>query len=1106
MPSSIPVRKSTRGIVLGAAVGLVVVIALFVASAFSYLSWNARADHALRVQRAANEWILALLDVEGDARGYIRAPEIAEFPAPYESALKKERSAGERLRGLVQDNALQTANVTLAERHARAALDRIRELVTMVGEGRQREAAARLNHGETKRDMDTLRDDIDRICRGEELLLVRRRAMARTRAALTFSGGTLLSLASLGLLAAAWRIQRSREELLDRVAREARGQLAGLSDVAMALTEARIRSDVARAIVEHGVRICGADTCTLYSFDDTNDVLELVGHQGVEPEVIDRIRHISESSGNPAIFETLKSGKTFWAESHADYRRLFPMLAELKAEGPRANAFWSVPLIVEGRPVGLLGMGYYEARRFSREERGFIETLSRQCAQALLRAARFEREDEARRWFTTTLRSIGDAVIATDPKGRISFMNRVAENLTGWEEAGARGRHLDDVFRIFSEETGAAAESPVTKVLREGTVVGLANHTVLRSKSGVDIPIDDSGAPIRNESGRLFGVVLVFRDVRHEKARRLQSEFLAAAGEVLASSIDYDETVQAVARVVVPTMADWCVVDIIEPGTKALRQVAVSHVDPEKVRFAKELGERYPPDPKAPRGAFEVVRTGRAELYPEIPDALLEASAVDAEHLRIVRELKLESAMVVPLKTRNRTIGAMTFVYASSGRRYAESDLDFAQDFARRAAMTIENALVIKEAEAGRARERLLRNQAETASRAKDEFLAMVSHELRTPLTAILGWAVTLRGRGPSPDVDRALAVIERNARTQAKLIDDVLDVSRIVSGNLALILGPTNVGQVVRASVETVTPAAEAKEIAISVDVSDESLTITADADRVQQIVWNLLSNAVKFTPKGGKVFVAARREGADIVIRVSDTGEGVRPDLLPIIFEPFKQADASPTRRHGGLGLGLAIVKQLVSAHGGTVDAESEGDNRGSTFTVRLPARSAVSTVKGRAGSPLVAAATARAGTPRLDGLCVVVVDDEADALQLVSEVLRERGAEVHCVASPKEAVDKIASVRPDVIVSDIGMPAMDGYTLMRRIRSLPIELGGRTPAVALTAYARTEDAQRAFAAGYQMHVAKPVEPYQLATVVANLGGRSQDDGPSTPNNAVQ
>jgi signal transduction histidine kinase/ActR/RegA family two-component response regulator len=558
---------------------------------------------------------------------------------------------------------------------------------------------------------------------------------------------------------------------------------------------------------------------------------------------------------------------------------------------------------------------------------------------------------------------------------------------------------------------------------------------VLRSRAGVEIPIDDSGAPIRNEGGRVLGVVLVFRDVTSDKRDRARSEFLAKAGEALVASIDYQATLATVARFAVPTLADWCAVELLEPGANASKQVAVAHVDE---------GKR----------------------------------------------------MVVPLRVRGRSFGAITFVYAESGRCYSEDDLTFAEDFARRAAMAIENALFLKETEEARAKERVLRGEAELASRAKDQFLATVSHELRTPLNAILGWTVTLRQRKQAEDVDRALAIVERNARVQTKLIEDVLDISRIISGKLELNLGPTNVAEAVSAAIETVTPAAQAKDINTSIDVPDGSLTFTADADRLQQIVWNLLSNAVKFTPKGGSVTVGAFRDGSEVCIFVSDTGEGIRSEVLPLVFDPFQQADASTTRRHGGLGLGLSIVKQLVSAHGGTVRAESEGEGKGAKLTVRLPARAVVPAISRKSSSNAVRASAAGTNpAPRLDGLRLLVVDDEEDALVLVGEVLREQGAEVHFAASALEALVKFEEIRPDVIVSDIGMPGVDGLSLIRQVRALTPQQGGRTPAVALTAYARAEEAQRAFAAGYQMHVAKPVEPTHLATVVANLGGRSLD-----------
>jgi PAS domain S-box-containing protein len=891
----------------------------------------------------------------------------------------------------------------------------------------------------------------------------------------------------------------SLRNISERVA--ATRRLESLADLASALSAARTRAEVAAVVVERGARAAGADTCTLYMLTPSGDALELIGERGAAPEVVDRIRRITATTGTPATFATLKSGESLWAEDEAEYRAMFPAIATMIATGQRAKALWSVPLIAEGRPVGLLGMGFFAPRQFSPSERSFVHTFTRHCAQALLRATRLEREDQAQRWLATTLRSIGDAVIATDIDGRVTFMNPIAESLTGFAEADARGAHLGDVFRIVSEETREVVESPVTKVLRQGAGVGLANHTVLRARDGSEIPIADSGAPIKDDDGRLLGVVLVFRDATEETRGAVRREFLAKAGEALASSsLDYRATLSTVAQLAVPQLADWCAVDLVEPGHAAPQQVAVAHVDPGKVELARRLGETYPPDPGSATGAPNVIRTGKAELYARIPAELLRAGARDDAHRAIIEELRLQSAMVVPLRGRLHTFGAITFVHAESGRHYGEDDLAFAEDFARRAALAIENARALKETEEARARERALRRDAESANRAKDEFLATVSHELRTPLNAILGWTVTLRNRKPGPELDRALMIIERNARAQARLVDDVLDASRIISGKLSLALGPTNVAAMVRAAADAVAPAAEAKHLALTIDIDDESLSIMADADRVQQMMWNLLSNAVKFTPKDGAVVVRSHLEGSDVWISVEDTGEGIGAQALPFVFDPFWQADASTTRRHGGLGLGLAIVKQLVTAHGGTIQATSPGEHRGATFTVRLPARGvtpAVASTSARAAAKMMVDGRAigppEAPIPRLDGLRLLVVDDEEDARALVADVLREQGAEVHAAASADEALALFDRVRPDVLVSDIGMPDVDGYSFIRQIRSRAAERGGRTPAVAVTAYARSEDAQRAFAAGYQSHVAKPVEPAQLAIVIANLGGRS-------------
>jgi len=869
-------------------------------------------------------------------------------------------------------------------------------------------------------------------------------------------------------------------------------RLESLTELAVALSGAVTKSEVANLVVEQGKRQAGADMATLYVLDEHGEGLDLLAQRGVSPAVLQKLARISKTEGNPRVLETLTTGVSVWAETEREYAAIFPEVARLS--GRLAKAFWSVPLVVEGRPVGLLGMGFFEEQRFSAEDRRFVETFTKLCAQALLRAVRRDRENMAWRWLATTLQSIGDAVIATDNAGLITFMNGVAERLTGFADGEARGRPLHEIFRIFSEQTREVVESPVSKVLREGTVVGLANHTLLRTKHGAEIPIDDSGAPIRDENGVIYGVVLVFRDVSLEKRAEKRRAFLAGAMETLASSLDYRTTLRRVAELAVPELADWCTIDILEPGAQVSQQLAVAHVDPAKVAYAREVGQRYPANRDAPTGAPHVIRSGESELYSELPPELIEGAARDAEHLRILRELKLESCMIVALRSEaGRTLGAMTFIYADSGRHYHQEDLRFAEDFARRAALAIENARAASEIEAARAREQTLRERAEQASMTKDHFLATVSHELRTPLNVILGWAVVLRERELGPEVQRALTVIERNARAQARLIEDVLDLSRISSGKLSLSLASVNVGDAVRAAVLALRPAADAKSVNLSVDISDADalLTISADADRLQQILWNLLSNALKFTPKGGSIVACAARVGSEVQIQVSDCGEGIEAAVLPHVFEPFRQADSSTTRRHGGLGLGLSLVRQIAAAHGGMVEAASEGPGRGATFVVRLPTRAATEAIEPSGPRSPMPFGTARQGL--LSGVVVLVVDDELDARELVGEAFKSAGAIVYMAASARDALGVLATSHTDVLVSDIGMPHEDGYALMRQVRLLPAEQGGEIPALALTAYARATDAERAFDAGYQRHVAKPVDPVLLVQLVAGLTGRS-------------
>jgi PAS domain S-box-containing protein len=392
-------------------------------------------------------------------------------------------------------------------------------------------------------------------------------------------------------------------------------------------------------------------------------------------------------------------------------------------------------------------------------------------------------------------------------------------------------------------------------------------------------------------------------------------------------------------------------------------------------------------------------------------------------------------------------------------------------------------------------RERASRAEAEQANRLKDEFLATVSHELRTPLTAILGWSHLLRGGGLEGDAaSKAVETIERNARSQAQLIDDLLDVSRIVTGKLRLDIVPVRPDSFIDPAVEAVRPAAEAKGVRLQKLIDTGVETVMGDPARLQQVVWNLLTNAVKFTPRGGRVQVSLERVNSSVEIVVADRGAGIAPEFLPHVFERFRQADQQTTRQHGGLGLGLAIVRHLVELHGGSVRAESEGEGRGSTFTVMLPV--APIHRRAEAGERVHPSApgtlVAHECPERLDGLRVLVVDDEADARELLAAGLGQCGAEVVTASSAHTALEALAGGKFDALISDIGMPGEDGYELIRKVRALPADGGGKTPAVAVTAYARTEDRLRALRAGFEMHVSKPVELTELIVVVANIARR--------------
>ena len=449
----------------------------------------------------------------------------------------------------------------------------------------------------------------------------------------------------------------------------------------------------------------------------------------------------------------------------------------------------------------------------------------------------------------------------------------------------------------------------------------------------------------------------------------------------------------------------------------------------------------------------------------------------------VIRPWSSESPALILLRLKNRESASSRFTLLNK-----KID-ELAKEVRQRQRAEEERAQLLVQEQKARA-------EAERLNQLKDEFLSTVSHELRTPLNAILGWSQILRSnRVDEATMNRALETIERNARSQAELINDLLDISRIIIGKIRLNVQMVELLPVIEAAIDTVRPAADAKNIRLQSVLDPAAGPVLGDSERLQQIVWNLLSNAIKFTPKRGRVQVCLQRINSHVEIIVTDTGQGISTEFLPYVFDRFRQADSSITRSFGGLGLGLAIVRQLVELHGGTVHAESPGEGQGATFTVKLPLMAiGPKAIEPERVHPAAGGSVPFDCSPGLDGLRILIVDDDADIRALLIYTLEVCGAEVMAAASADEAISALTTSSPpmDILISDIGMPDEDGYALLRRVRALEPENGGRIPAIALTAYARTQDRRAALLAGFQSHVAKPVEPAELIAVIANLAGR--------------
>ncbi len=583
---------------------------------------------------------------------------------------------------------------------------------------------------------------------------------------------------------------------------------------------------------------------------------------------------------------------------------------------------------------------------------------------------------------------------------------------------------------------------------------------------------------------------------------------LADITDTVRASPTFDEVVRNTARRVAETIRDACIIRVLRDGK--LKAVAYHHREPAAMPMLEAV--LLDPEETAQNEYYAKLMETRRTVVLDNPRRIDLRRAVPPHLQPLYDRFEARHAVAVPIQLGKELLGALT-LFRSDNPAYSDADLRAAEAVANRVALAIENARLF-EAQAREAEDaRKARAAAEEASRIKDEFLATLSHELRTPLNAIVGWAHMLRD--PSLPDDRRRAAVEtivRNAQSQEQLISDILEVQRIMAGKLRLDLRSVDLGSIIRTAAETVQPSADAKSIRLQLVHDLNIMPIWGDADRLQQVIWNLLSNAIKFTPQGGLVQVRVHQTETECEMIVEDNGPGISPEFLPFVFERFRQADSSSTRTHKGLGLGLAIVRNLVEMHGGSISASnvSQSGRTGAIFSIKLPRR-ATKRVPAATSPDLELAASGDRPVwlgegPSLAGIRVLVVDDDPDARELIGTILERYGAEVALGGSAQEGLSLLTKRSPHVVVTDIEMPQEDGYIFIRRIRALPAGNGGRIPAAALTAYASAADRMKVLAAGFNMHVPKPVQPAELAMIVASLAGKPVEVVEPVKENALQ
>lgn len=694
---------------------------------------------------------------------------------------------------------------------------------------------------------------------------------------------------------------------------------------------------------------------------------------------------------------------------------------------------------------------------------------------------------------TAIVDSTDDAIVSKNLQGIVTSWNRGAERIFGYEASEMIGKPITTI--IPPERLDE--EPKIIERLKRGERVDHFDTQRLR-KDGTLVAVSLTISPIFDKEGQIVGASKIARDITTRKQseetvsrQQAKLEILNNLGKVLTAQLDLGKLVQAV--------------------TDAGRELSGAAFGAFFYNQINERGESYVlyTLSGAPREAFEKFGMPRnTEIFKptfngegvvRIADVLADPryGKMPPHHGMPKGHLPVRSYLAVPVVSgTGAVIGGLFFGHPEPGR-FGEDSEELLVAIAAQASVAMDNARLYSELQEELVRQKKLEAEvrasaaeAEHQSRMKDEFLATLSHELRTPLQSILGWIQILKGGDLAEgELEQGLEVIGRNAQSQSGIIKDLLDMSRILSGKVRLDVQRVALSTIIEAALETVKPAAEAKGIRLQAVIDPLAKPVAGDPNRLQQIFWNLLSNAIKFTPRGGRVQILLERVNSHLEVNVTDTGVGISAEFLPLVFERFRQADSSITRQHGGLGLGLAIVKNLVELHGGTVRVKSAGLSKGSTFTVTLPLSALQAEPDEPRQYPQTRQQTGNISLPKLEGISVLVVDDEEDARELIAKMLTKAGANVRLAKSAHEALQAVKNQSPDVLISDIGMPGEDGFSLIRAIRELPEDEGGRVRAIALTAYTRTEDRIRAISEGFQMHIAKPADGVELLTMVESL-----------------